>query len=199
MNKQYTLREVPDRSRRRREHRRCRYGRTALYAIDRHPQRGLVGAARIGKTEDPLPTLDIVKALLDRGANAERRRSRARFPARSGMDSGDTTLGAGTTPLMRAARAGDAAVIRLLLEKRRRPEADDERREHGPDVRRRRRLSRQEHARQRERRAGGREGHRSTPASTSARPTTAARPRCTAPRSAAPTPSCSSSSIGAPM
>ena len=32
------------------------------------------------------------------------------------MDSGDTTLSAGTTPLMRAARAGDAAVIRLLLE-----------------------------------------------------------------------------------
>ena len=33
------------------------------------------------------------------------------------MDSGDTTLGAGTTPLMRAARAGDDAVIRLLLDK----------------------------------------------------------------------------------
>jgi ankyrin repeat protein len=33
------------------------------------------------------------------------------------MDSGDTTLGAGTTPLMRAARAGDAEVMRLLLEK----------------------------------------------------------------------------------
>ena len=33
------------------------------------------------------------------------------------MDSGDTTLDAGTTPLMRAARAGDTAVIRLLLDK----------------------------------------------------------------------------------
>lgn len=33
------------------------------------------------------------------------------------MDSGDTTLGEGTTPLMRAARAGDTAVIRLLLER----------------------------------------------------------------------------------
>jgi uncharacterized protein len=33
------------------------------------------------------------------------------------MDAGDTTLGAGTTPLMRAARAGDAAVMRLLLDK----------------------------------------------------------------------------------
>ena len=33
------------------------------------------------------------------------------------MDSGDTTLDTGTTPLMRAARAGDAAVMRLLLER----------------------------------------------------------------------------------
>jgi len=33
------------------------------------------------------------------------------------MDAGDTTLGAGTTPLMRAARAGDAATMRALLAK----------------------------------------------------------------------------------
>jgi ankyrin repeat protein len=33
------------------------------------------------------------------------------------MDSGDTTLDEGTTPLMRAARAGDAPVMRALLEK----------------------------------------------------------------------------------
>ena len=33
------------------------------------------------------------------------------------MDAGDTTLGAGTTPLMRAARAGDAAAMRALLAK----------------------------------------------------------------------------------
>ncbi len=33
------------------------------------------------------------------------------------MDYGDTILGPGTTPLMRAARAGDATVMRLLLEK----------------------------------------------------------------------------------
>ena len=31
------------------------------------------------------------------------------------MDAGDTTLGAGTTPLMRAARAGDALAMRALL------------------------------------------------------------------------------------
>jgi len=33
------------------------------------------------------------------------------------MDSGDTVLTDGTTPLIRAARSGDAAVMRLLLEK----------------------------------------------------------------------------------
>jgi hypothetical protein len=33
------------------------------------------------------------------------------------MDSGDTALGAGATPLMRAARAGDAAVMKALLAK----------------------------------------------------------------------------------
>src|SRR5262249_18845512 len=39
------------------------------------------------------------------------------LPGRSGMDSGDTSLNAGATPLMRSARSGDAAVMRLLLEK----------------------------------------------------------------------------------
>ena len=33
------------------------------------------------------------------------------------MDSGDTSLDTGTTPLMRAARAGDATVMRLLIAK----------------------------------------------------------------------------------
>jgi ankyrin repeat protein len=33
------------------------------------------------------------------------------------MDFGDTTLGPGTTPLMRAARAGDTAAMRMLLDK----------------------------------------------------------------------------------
>ena len=68
------------------------------------------------KGDDPLPSLEIVKALLDRGANPNARLTR-NLPGRSGMDSGDTALGEGTTPLMRAARAGDAAVMRILLEK----------------------------------------------------------------------------------
>jgi uncharacterized protein len=89
------------------------YGRTALYAIvDIRNEDYSALPAR--KTEDPLPTLDLVRTLLDRGANVTAALT-ANLPGRSGMDSGDTTLTEGTTPLMRAARAGDTAVIRLLL------------------------------------------------------------------------------------
>jgi ankyrin repeat protein len=91
------------------------YGRTALYAvIDIRNEDWSTLPNR--KTEDSLPSLDIVKELLARGANVNAVLT-APLPGRSGMDSGDTTLGPGTTPLMRAARAGDAAVMRLLLAK----------------------------------------------------------------------------------
>jgi len=56
-----------------------------------------------------------LKALLDRHANLNAALT-AFLPGRSGMDFGDTTLGEGTTPLMRAARAGDTAAVRLLLD-----------------------------------------------------------------------------------
>jgi len=91
------------------------YGRTALYAIvDMRNEDWSALPAR--KTEDFLPTLDIVNALLAHGANVNLALT-ANLPGRSGMDSGDTTLGPGTTPVMRAARAGDVAVVRLLLER----------------------------------------------------------------------------------
>jgi ankyrin repeat protein len=90
-------------------------GRTALYAIvDIRNEDWSTLPNRT--TTDPLPTLEIVKALLDRGAKVDVPLNRP-LPGRSGMDFGDTALGAGATPLMRAARAGDAAVMRLLLEK----------------------------------------------------------------------------------
>lgn len=90
-------------------------GRTALYAIvdirnedySALPNRPL---------EDPLPSLDIVSAILDKGAKVDVPLTR-NLSGRSGMDGGDTTLNAGTTPLMRAARAGDHQVMRLLLAK----------------------------------------------------------------------------------
>lgn len=91
------------------------YGRTALYAIvDIRNEDWSTLPNR--KTEDSLPALEIVKALLAKGVNADAALT-APLPGRSGMDSGDTTLGSGTTPLMRAARAGDAEAMKLLLAK----------------------------------------------------------------------------------
>jgi len=91
------------------------YGRTALYAIvDIRNEDWSTLPNR--KAEDPLPSLEIVNQLLSRGANVNATLT-APLPGRSGMDYGDTILGPGTTPLMRAARAGDATVMRLLLEK----------------------------------------------------------------------------------
>src|SRR5262249_2394170 len=68
------------------------------------------------KTDDPLPNLEVFKQLLDRGAKLNSALTRP-LPGRSGMDSGDTSLNAGATPLMRAARSADTTVMRMLLEK----------------------------------------------------------------------------------
>jgi ankyrin repeat protein len=90
-------------------------GRAALYAaIDMRNED--YSAMPAHKEDDPLPSLNLIQALLDRGANPNAQLTK-NLPGRSGMDAGDTTLGAGTTPLMRAARAGDAAVMRALLAK----------------------------------------------------------------------------------
>ena len=90
-------------------------GRTALYAmIDVRNEDWTAMPNRT--TDDPLPTIEVVKALIDHGANLEVPLTRP-LTVRSGMDFGDTTLGDGATPMMRAARAGDHEVIRLLLAK----------------------------------------------------------------------------------
>jgi len=90
-------------------------GRAALYAaIDMRNQD--YSAMPAHKEDDPMPSLDLIKALLDRGADPNAPLVKP-LPGRSGMDTGDATLGAGATPLMRAARAGDAATMRALLAK----------------------------------------------------------------------------------
>ena len=88
-------------------------GRTSLYAmIDIRNEDWTAMPNRT--TDDPLPTIEVVKAIVDHGAKLEVPLTRP-LTVRSGMDFGDTTLGDGATPMMRAARAGDHEVIRLLL------------------------------------------------------------------------------------
>jgi ankyrin repeat protein len=90
-------------------------GRTPLYAaIDARDEDYSAMPSR--KEDDPLSSLEVIQALLDHGANPNAALTR-NLPGRSGMDSGDTALGPGTTTLMRAARAGDAEVMRMLLKK----------------------------------------------------------------------------------
>lgn len=65
---------------------------------------------------DRLDGIDVVKLLLDRGADPNARLKRA--PLKRHHDAGTTlNFGQGTTPLMRAARTNDVAVMRLLLDK----------------------------------------------------------------------------------
>jgi uncharacterized protein len=88
-------------------------GRTALYAIVEARNEDWTTLPE-RRTDDPLPSIEIVKLLLAHKAAPDTALNKA-LPGKSGMDSGDTTLGAGATSLMRAARSGDAAVMRLLL------------------------------------------------------------------------------------
>jgi ankyrin repeat protein len=89
-------------------------GRAALYAaVDMRNEDWSALPSR--KLEDSYPSLELIKAIVARGANVDAKLTR-NLPGRSGMDSGDTTLDEGTTPLMRAARSGDAASMRLLLD-----------------------------------------------------------------------------------
>jgi ankyrin repeat protein len=89
-------------------------GRAALYAtIDMRNEDWSALPNR--KLEDTYPSLDLLKAIIARGANVDAKLTRP-LPGRSGMDSGDTTLDEGTTPLMRAARSGDAPAMRILLD-----------------------------------------------------------------------------------
>jgi ankyrin repeat protein len=64
---------------------------------------------------DRLDGADLVKILLEKGANPDARLTRV--PLKRHHDAGSTmNFGAGTTPLMRAARTNDVAVMRLLLD-----------------------------------------------------------------------------------
>src|SRR5262249_43640068 len=94
-----------------------RTGRTPLYsAVDFHtmPQDNRPAPKEI---DNELTSLDVIKKLLASGANVNAQ-LKSQQPYRAKLDRGDDTmLGAGTTPLLRAAKAGDVVAMRVLLDK----------------------------------------------------------------------------------
>jgi ankyrin repeat protein len=88
-------------------------GMTPLYAaVDMHTL-----ATTFGRPDPPKPVIegavDAIKMLLAAGANPNARLKGTLL--KRVYDAGDNRLGEGATPLMRAARGGDALVMRLLL------------------------------------------------------------------------------------
>lgn len=92
-------------------------GRAALYAaVDMHT---MPASNRPSPDEsgNDMSSLDLIKSLLANGA-AVNAQLKTQQPYRTKVDRGnDTMLTTGTTPILRAAKAGDTAVIALLLEK----------------------------------------------------------------------------------
>jgi len=94
------------------------FGRTPLYMaadVSTLPVKGN-GAMAVIPSEDSITALDVAKLLLEHGANPniqlKRRPPYRDVPQDRG---GDTILAQGATPLLRAARAGDAKFVDLLL------------------------------------------------------------------------------------
>jgi uncharacterized protein len=92
-----------------------RTGRSPLYsAVDFHtmPASNRPSPREI---DNELTSLDVVKALLAKSANVNAQLKQQQ-PYRTKLDRGDDTmLAMGTTPLLRAAKAGDVVVMKLLL------------------------------------------------------------------------------------
>jgi ankyrin repeat protein len=90
-------------------------GTTPLYAaIDMHTQPAMTDRPPRRNT-DTLDALKLVTVLLDHGADPNAQLKGATLQRHFNV--GNKALGAGTTPLMRAAHAGDVAAMRLLLSK----------------------------------------------------------------------------------
>jgi ankyrin repeat protein len=93
-----------------------KFGRTALYAaVDMHTLEK--SATRPDpKESDKSTSLDVVKAALAHGANPNAALKES-APGRGSLDVPDRYLGSGATAFLRAAKTGDAVVMRLLLDK----------------------------------------------------------------------------------
>jgi ankyrin repeat protein len=94
------------------------FGRSPLYMaadVSTLPVKGN-GAMAVLPSEDAVTALDVARMLLEAGANPNLRLKR-RPPYRDVPQDrgGDTILAQGATPLLRAARAGDAPFVDLLL------------------------------------------------------------------------------------
>jgi ankyrin repeat protein len=94
------------------------FGRSPLYMaadVSTLPVKGN-GAMAVLPSEDAVTALDVARMLLEAGANPNLQLKR-RPPYRDVPQDrgGDTILAQGATPLLRAARAGDAPFVELLL------------------------------------------------------------------------------------
>jgi ankyrin repeat protein len=90
-------------------------GMTALYAaVDMRAPANMMTRPD-PKLRDEIDASGMVKVLLSHGANPNARLQKPIIGRHNNLV-GDTSLGEGTTPLMRAAKANDLAIIRLLLE-----------------------------------------------------------------------------------
>ncbi|SRR5579883_382596 len=92
-------------------------GRTPLYAaVDFHTMPASNRPAP-NELDNQYTSLDLIKTLIAHGANVNARLLKQQ-PYRAKLDRGtDTMFTTGTTPLLRAAKAGDVEVVRLLLGK----------------------------------------------------------------------------------
>jgi uncharacterized protein len=89
-------------------------GMGALYAaVDMHTLTWMQGRPA-PKTTDRLSSVDLVRLLLEAGANPDAALTTPLLLRHHAL--GDPALGAGATPLMRTAKTGDIAVMRMLLD-----------------------------------------------------------------------------------
>jgi ankyrin repeat protein len=89
-------------------------GMAALYAaVDIHTVRWNFGRPAPFIT-DKLTAVDVVKLLLEHGANPNARLKRAMLARH--RDAGDRQLNSGSTPLMRAVKTADVPMVKLLLD-----------------------------------------------------------------------------------